>query len=542
MSAAANTEQFDAIIIGSGLTGLHQLYALRELGLKVQAYEAGGGVGGTWYWNRYPGCRFDSESYAYSYAFSDELLQEWDWKELFSSQPETERYLNYVADKFELRQHIQLNTRIVAASYDEAARQWEIVKEDGGTARAQFLITAIGILSVPYFVMDKGLDDFKGDWYHTGLWPEEPVDFDGKKVVVLGTGASAVQLIPEIAKVCGSLTVFQRTPNFCLPIRNKEIDPEFQADIKRRYPEIFALCRTTVTGQVYSTDPRSALEVSEEERLETFERLWALPGFAKWLANFQDIATDYDAAETMAEFVRGKIRERVNDPAVAEKLCPRDHAFGAKRIPLETGYYEAYNRPNVTLVDLHETPFKQIVANGVETTDEFFEADIIVFATGFDAVTGAFDKIDIRGRGGRALKDKWEDGPRTYLGLMGTGFPNLFTAVGPHNGASTCNVPRCSEHNVGWICDCISYMHGRDYSLVEPAPAAEDEWTEHANACAVGNLVYDRETGEPIANWFFGTNVEGKRAGILGYLGGAAAYREKCDAVVEEGYRGFVFE
>jgi cation diffusion facilitator CzcD-associated flavoprotein CzcO len=525
--------QFDAIIIGAGLTGLYQLIRLRELGFTVRVYEAGSGVGGTWYWNRYPGARFDSESYSYGYSFSKELLQEWDWKEHFSGQPENERYLNYVADKFELRRDIDFNTRVASATFDEAANCWEVRTEGGRCARARFLITAIGVLSAPQMPKVEGLTDYKGEWYHTGLWPKHPVDFAGKRVGVIGTGASAVQLITEIGKEVGHLTVFQRTANYCAPLHNSLIDRETQLDIKERYPEIFKRCRETFAGLIHDFDARSALEVSAEERQARFEELWAQPGFAKWLGNFHDIISSKEANDTISEFVRGKIRERVKDPAVAEKLAPKDHPFGTKRVPLESGYYEVYNQDNVVLIDLRETPLERILPNGIKTTGAEFELDMIIFATGFDAVTGAFNRMDIRGIGGQALKDKWAEGPRTYLGIQGTGFPNLFTLVGPHNGATFCNIPRCSEQNVEWVTECIRYMGDNNYERIEPTAEAEDRWTEHVGETIANTLI------PAIDSWFMGANTPGKKRTFLMYAGGSPAYRKKCDEVAANGYEGF---
>ncbi len=528
------TDQFDAIVIGAGVAGLYQLYRLRELGLSVRVYEAGTGVGGTWYWNRYPGARFDSESYTYGYSFSEELLQEWDWSEHFAGQPETERYLNHVADKFDLRRDIRFSTRVSAASYDEAAQCWQVRTDTGERARARFLITAIGVLSAPYIPDFAGRESFTGPSFHTGQWPKQPLDFSDKRVCVIGTGATAVQLITEVAKNVGHMTVFQRTPNYCAPLRNGPIDPEAQRQIKANYPEIFKRCRETFASFLHDFDTRSALEVSEEERLARYEELWAQPGFAKWFGNFGDTMSDLKANATMTEFVRNKIRERVNDPLVAEKLVPKDHPWGTKRVPLESGYYEAYNRDNVLLVDLNETPIECITPKGIKTSDAEYECDVIVYATGFDAVTGAFNQIDIRGVGGRTLKDKWADGPRTYLGLQTAGFPNLFTVVGPHNGATFCNIPRCIEQNVEWVTDCLRHMRAHEYAQIVATPEAEDDWTAHVNEVAEGTILLDTPS------WFVGANIPGKKRTFLMYAGGSPAYRQKCDEVAERGYAGFV--
>ena len=526
-------EQFDAIIIGAGIAGLYQLYRLRELGLSVRVYESGTGVGGTWYWNRYPGARFDSESYSYGYSFSEELLQEWDWSEHFAPQPETERYLNYVADKFDLRRDIRFSTRVTAATYDEATACWQVQTDDGQRARARFLITAIGVLSAPYIPDFAGRDSFEGESFHTAQWPKEGRDFSGKRVAVIGTGATAVQLITEVAKQVGQLTVFQRTANYCAPLHNGPIDPHTQQQIKNSYPEIFQKCRASFGGFIHDFDTRSALELSEEDRLARYEELWAQPGFGKWLGNFGDIMTDLEANATFSEFVRNKIRERVKDPAVAEKLVPTDHPFGTKRVPLESGYYEAYNRDNVALVDLHETPIERITPKGIKTSATEYAFDTIIYATGFDAVTGAFDRIDIRGQHGHTLKDKWAEGPRTYLGLQSAGFPNLFTLVGPHNGATFCNIPRCIEQNVEWVTDCLRHMRAHNYRRIVATPEAEDVWTAHVNEVAADTLLLHTDS------WFVGANIPGKKRTFLMYAGGSPAYREKCDEVAARGYTGF---
>ena len=522
-------DQFDAIVIGAGVSGLYQLYRLRQLGLSVRCYEDGSGVGGTWYWNRYPGCRFDSESETYGYSFSEELLQEWDWKEHYSGQPENERYLNYVADKFDLRRDIQFNSRVSSAVYDETANRWEIQLESGQRARAQFVVTAVGILSARYTPPFAGIESFTGESYHTGRWPKEHVDFTGKRVGVIGTGATAVQLITEIAKEVAHLTVFQRTANYCAPLRNSLVDPETQRQFKASYPDIHKRCRETSAGFMHDFDPRSALEVSPEERLALYEELWAQPGFSKWLGNFHDIMTSREANEDFAEFVRNKIRARVKDPVVAEKLAPKDHPFGSKRIPLESGYYEVYNQDNVLLVDLRETPIERITPTGIKTSDTEYEFDVIIYATGFDAVTGALTRIDIRGEGGQTFKDKWADGPRTYLGLQTAGFPNFFIAT----NSAFCNYTVCAEMIVEWISDCIRYMREKDFARIAPTPQAEEAWVEHANELGTHTLLSDANS------WFMGSNIPGKKRAILLYANTAPAYRAKCAEVAAKGYEGF---
>jgi cation diffusion facilitator CzcD-associated flavoprotein CzcO len=528
---------YDAVVIGAGVAGLYQLHRLRGLGLSVRVFEAGGDLGGTWYWNRYPGCRFDSESYSYGYSFDEELLQEWDWSEHFSAQPETLRYLNHVADRLDLRRHIDFDCRVTGAAYDEAANQWEIELADGQRARTWLLITAIGALSVPVMPAIEGIDSFEGPAHHTGLWPHEPVDFTGKRVAVIGTGATGVQVIQEVAKTAGSLTVFQRTPNWCAPLHNGPIDDDTQRRIKATYPQIFERCRSTFGQFIHDSDPRNALEVTAEERTALYEQLYGEPGFGIWMGNFRDVLIDEEANRTISEFVAGKIRERVNDPDIAERLIPRDHGFGTRRVPLETGYYEVYNQDNVTLVDLRDTPIERITPTGIRTTDGDRDFDIIIFATGFDAVTGAFDRIEIRGEGGRRLKEAWADGPWTYLGLQVPGFPNMFTLVGPHNAATFCNIPRCIEQNVEWVTDLIEHATGAGVTRIEATEEAATDWTGHVHEAAE-RMLFSR-----IDSWFTGVNTNqiGKQERrVLLYAGGAPRHRRRCDEVAANDYEGFI--
>jgi len=522
-------EDFDAIVIGAGVSGLYQLYRLRELGLRVRCLEDGDGVGGTWYWNRYPGCRFDSESETYGYSFSKELLQEWDWKEHYSGQPENERYLNYVADKFDLRRDIQFNSHVTSAVYDERANRWEVHLESGQRMRAQFLVAAVGILSARYTPPFEGVDSFKGESFHTSRWPKEKVDFTGKRVAVIGTGATAVQMIPIIAKEVGHLTVFQRTANYCAPLRNSLVDEETQRRFKATYPEIHKRLKETTGGFIHDFDRRAALDLPREERRAVYEQLWALPGFGKWLGNFRDIMTDRVANEDFAEFVREKIRARVKDPAVAEKLVPKDHPFGSKRVPLETEYYEAYNRDNVVLVDIKETPIERITPKGIKTSDREYEFDVIIYATGFDAITGAMTRIDFRGEGGQSLKDKWSTGMRTYLQLQTAGFPNLFIAT----NTAFCNYTVCAETLVEWITNCIRYIRENDYSRIAPTAQAEEDWVAHTNEVGSRTLLSSAN------GWFIGGNIPGKPRAILLYANPAPAYRAKCAEVAAKGYEGF---
>jgi cation diffusion facilitator CzcD-associated flavoprotein CzcO len=527
-----SVEQFDAIVIGAGVSGLYQLYRLRELGLSVRCLEDGSGVGGTWYWNRYPGCRFDSESETYGYTFSTELQQEWDWLEHYSGQPENERYLNFVADKFDLKKDIQFHSHVTSAVYDARANRWEVQLESGQRMRSQFLVAAVGILSARYIPPFEGIDSFKGESYHTSRWPKEKVDFTGKRVAVIGTGATAVQLIPIIAKEVAHLTVFQRTPNYCAPLRNSLVTEETQRRFKATYDEIHKKCLETPAGFPYDFDRRNALEVSKEERLKLYEELWALPGFKKWLGNFRDIMMDRAANEDFAEFVRNKIRARVKDPVVAEKLVPKDHPFGSKRIPLETQYYEAYNRDNVLLVDVRETPIERITPKGIKTSDKEYEFDVIIYATGFDAITGAMTRIDIRGEGGQTLKDKWANGPRTYLGLQTAAFPNLFIAT----NTAFCNYMVCAETIVEWITNCIRYIREKDCSRIAPSPQAEEAWVAHVNEVGSHTLLSDAKS------WFVGENIPGKAHAILLYANTAPAYRAKCAEVAAKGYEGFLLQ
>jgi cation diffusion facilitator CzcD-associated flavoprotein CzcO len=523
---------FDAIIVGAGVSGLYQLYKLRELGLKTRVLEAGTNVGGTWYWNRYPGARFDSESWTYGYSFSDELLREWNWDEHFASQPETERYLNYVADKFDLRRDIQCRSRVTAASYQEDTRSWDVLLDDGRCYSTRLLITAIGVLSAPTMPNIPGVETFQGQSCHTAHWPKEPVNFAGKRVAVIGTGATAVQTIQTIASQVGHLTVFQRTPNWCAPLHNSKIGAAEMDRIRARYPEIFARCHETPGCFIHSPDPRSALEVSPEEREAFFEKLYAEPGFGIWQGNFRDILTDHAANALISDFVARKIRQRVKDPVVAEKLIPKNHGFGTRRLPLETHYYEVYNQPNVRLVDIKETPIERITPTGIKTTDADYEFDMIIYATGFDAITGAFDRIDIRGADGRRLKDAWQAGPQTYLGVLVEGFPNLLMVMGPHAGLG--NFPRAAEYSVEWVTGLI--RHARDHGLTRIAatPAGTERWTEHVKAMGQGLLANE------VDSWMTGINrnIAGKDTRkIMRYSGGYPAYREHCDAVAADGYR-----
>ena len=505
---------FDAIIIGAGLSGMYQLYRARELSLKVRVFEAGTEVGGTWYWNRYPGARFDSESYSYGYSFSKELLEEWDWSEHFAGQPETLRYCKYVADKFDLRRDIQFKSRVIAAIYDEDARGWTITLQDGSRHSTRFLITAIGPLSTPTLPRIEGLDSFQGQSFHTARWPKEGVDFKGKRVAVIGTGATGVQTIQTIAGEVGHLTVFQRTPNWCAPLHNGKIDAETQKQIKAGYPELFRRCQETFACFIHTPDPRGAFEVSAEEREAFYEKLYGERGFGIWQGNFAR-----------------KIRQRVKDPKTAERLIPKNHGFGTRRLPLETHYYEVYNRDNVELVDIKETPIERLTPTGIMTSEKEYEFDIIIFSTGFDAITGAFDRIDFRGLDGVRLRDKWKSGPETYLGLMVHQFPNMMMLMGPHTALG--NIPRSIEYSVDWVTGLIRFARDKGLTWLEATPEGVMSWTDHVKALGVGLL------SNEVDSWMTGINrnIEGKNVRIVArYSGSAPAYRARCDEVAANGY------
>jgi cation diffusion facilitator CzcD-associated flavoprotein CzcO len=523
---------FDAVIIGAGVSGLYQLYKLRELGMRVRVFETGTGVGGTWYWNRYPGARFDSESWTYGYSFSQELLEEWDWEEHFAGQPETERYLNYVADKFDLRRDIQFKSRVAAAHYQEDTCRWEVILEDGHRCTTRFLVTAIGVLSAATMPRIAGVDTFEGQSCHTHYWPKEPVKFDGKRVAVIGTGATGIQTITEVAKTVGHLTVFQRTPQWCAPLHNGKITDEEMRRIRANYPEIFERCQQTYGCFIHATDPRATHEVTREEREAFWEKLYSEPGFGIWMGNFRDILVDREANALISDFIARKTRERVKDPATAEKLIPKSYGFGTRRVPLESGYFEVYNQPNVKLVDITETPIERITPTGIKTSDAEYEFDIIIYATGFDAITGAFDRIDIRGVDGASLKGKWQNGPQTFLGILVDDFPNMLMVMGPHAGLG--NFPRAAEYSADWVTGLIRFARERGLTRLEATAAGANAWTDHVIESSEGLLFTE------VDSWMTGINrnVEGKQVRrIMRYSGGHPKFRERCEAVVADGYR-----
>jgi len=534
---ATPVAEYDAIIIGAGMSGLYQLYRLRELGLRVRVFETGTNVGGTWYWNRYPGARFDSESYSYGYSFSRELLEEWDWSEHFAGQPETLRYINHVADKFDLRRDIQFESRVTAAIWDEAARSWNVTLQDGSRFLTRFLITAIGPLSTPTMPRIEGVDRFQGRAFHTARWPKEPVDFTGQRVAVIGTGATGIQTIQTIAGHVGHLTVFQRTANWSAPLHNGKIDAETQKQIKAGYPEMFRRCQETFACFLHTPDPRGTFEVTDDEREAFFEKLYAERGFGIWQGNFRDILIDRKANALISDFVARKIRQRVKDPRIAEKLIPRNHGFGTRRLPLETFYFEVYNQDNVELVDITETPIERITPDGIKTSAAEYEFDIIIYATGFDAITGSFDKIDLRGVDGVRLKERWKRGPETYLGVMVDGFPNMMMLMGPHTALG--NIPRSIEYNVDWVTRLIAFARDNNLTRVDATPAGVTAWTDHVKALGVGLL------SNEVDSWMTGINrnVEGKQTRIVArYSGSAPAYRARCDEVAARRYDELVLD
>ena len=534
-SAGAHSGKFDAIVVGGGLGGLYALHRLRRLGLKAKAFEAGSGVGGTWFWNRYPGARCDVESLEYSYAFDNDLQQEWHWPERYGNQSEILQYINHVADRFDLRKDVQLNTRVTAADFDRGRNIWTVKTDKGDVVTAPFCIMATGNLSTPRVPDFKGIERFKGKWYHTGLWPHEGVDFTGLRVGAIGTGSSGVQMIPIVARQAKHLHVFQRTANFSLPARNGPMDLEIEARHKAEYTDRRAAAYDTPFGIAGFPPPtKSALDATPEEREAQYEAKWAEGGSISFLYSYTDILVNKASNDTASEFVRNKIRGIVKDPVTAELLAPKDHPIGTKRLCLDTNYYETYNRDNVTLVNARATPIEEITENGLRTADGTeYEFDAIVFATGFDAMTGALKEIDIRVGNGPALAEKWEGGPTTYLGLMVAGFPNMFTITGPGSPSVKTQMIVAIEQHMDWIADCLGTMRQRGMARIEPTPDAERDWVQHVNDVADSTLY-------PLANsWYVGANIPGKPRVFMPYVGGFAGYKKKCDAVAANGYEGF---
>jgi cyclohexanone monooxygenase len=530
---AAGTKAYDVVVVGAGFAGMYMLHRLRGLGLSVRVYEQGGDVGGTWYWNRYPGARCDVESMQYSYSFSDELQQEWDWSERYAPQPEILKYANHVADRFNLRNDIQLDTRVDRAVFDESANSWSVTTSDDNTVTAKYVVLATGCLSNARMPDIRGLGDFKGKVYHTGHWPHERIDFTGQRVAVIGTGSSAIQSVPIIAEQASHLTVFQRTANFSIPARNAALTAEERQAFRSKYPEIRRFAREEARNGIYTEMPdRGALDDGDNERRSKYEARWTRGGLT-FMAVYNDLALDKAANDTAANFVREKIAEIVSDPQTAKLLQPNSHPIGSKRICVDTEYYATFNRPNVTLVDIKSNPIEEILPNAVRTTAKDYEVDALVLATGFDAMTGSVAKIDIRGRNGQTLNQKWAEGPKTYLGLMSAGFPNLFIITGPGSPSVLSNMIVSIEQHVDWITDCIAYMRDRGLDTIEARKDAEDKWVAHVNEVAHTTLY-------PQANsWYMGANIPGKPQIFMPYIGGVGIYRQICNDVAAKGYEGF---
>ena len=529
---------YEVVVIGAGVAGIYQIKRLQDLGIRATVLEANPDLGGTWYHNRYPGARFDSESFTYGYSFSRELLDEWHWTEQFSPQPETLRYLEYVTEKFGLREHMQFDCRVEAMAFDAETDTWTLRLQDGRALTTRFVATALGVLSIPTTPRIEGMDSFAGPSFHSFHWPHDPIDLAGKRVAVIGTGATAIQLIPEVAKEAQTLTVFQRRPNWAAPLNNAPISESEMAEIRARYDEIFATCARTPGGFEHEPDRRGFYNVSPEERRALWDRLYDAPGFAIWLRNFVEIFIDEDANAEFSEYIADRIRQRVDDPALAEKLIPKDHGFGIQRLPMETGYFEAYNRDNVELVDSSETPIQRITPTGLETTDRAFEFDVIVYSTGFDAFTGAYDRIDIQGAGGCRLRDKWADGPVTYLGLLVSGFPNMVMLAGPQ-GAAT-NFPRGAELAVDWATSFLEYLRQHRYRRFDVDEAAEAEWFEHVKEMYEGLLLRKAKS------WITGynSNLDGHEYGKTRYNiynGGGPKYARRLREMVANDYEGVSF-
>jgi cation diffusion facilitator CzcD-associated flavoprotein CzcO len=532
---ADRTTALDALIVGAGFAGLYQLLCLRNrLGLSVKVLEAGAGVGGTWYWNRYPGARCDSESHVYWYTFSDELMREWEWSERYPGQSEILRYLNFVADRFDLKRDIQFNSRVISAQYDEAANRWRVRTEQGETFVAKFLVTAVGCLSTANVPKIPGLQDFKGDWHHTGHWPHEGVDFTGKRVGMIGTGSTGIQAAPVIAAQARHLTVFQRTANYSVPARNVLLTQEFKQYVKQNAREIRDTTHQTYNGMGFRVEDRKAVDTSPDEREKIYESAWQRGGL-QFRATFEDMLVSKEANDTAADFIKRKIRSIVEDPGTAAILSDIDHPYAAKRPPIDTDYFETFNRPNVSLVDVKATPIRRISEAGICTAEAEYPVDIIVFATGFDAMTGPLLRMDIHGRDGLALKDVWEAGPRNYLGLQVAGFPNLFTITGPGSPSVLCNMPVAIEQHADWIADCIEHMRSSGLERIEARPEAVEKWVGEVNEVANRTLL-------PMAkhSWYLGANIPGKPRVFMPYAGGMIRYREICQTVAARDYEGFV--
>ena len=530
----------EVVVLGAGVAGIYQIKRLVDLGVDAMVLERDADLGGTWFWNRYPGARFDSESYTYGYSFSRDLLDEWHWSERFSGQPENLRYLNYVADKFALRRHMRFNCAVEAMTFDDDYNIWRLRLGTGEVVTCRFVVMGVGPLSTPTLPRLPGFDSFKGQSFHTFHWPSEPVELAGKKVGVIGTGATGIQVIAEIADKVDQLKVFQRRPNWSAPLNNGPISVEEMADIRSRYNEIFDACTRSPGGFEHSPDRRHFRTVSPEDRVALWDRLYDEPGFGILLQNFRDIFFDEDANAEFSDYIANRIRQRVHDPVVAEKLIPKDHGFGVQRLPLETNYYEVYNLDNVELIDISETPLASVTPTGIRTVADEYELDLIVYATGFDAVTGSYDRIDIRGVGGQSLREKWGEDPSTFLGILVHGFPNMAMLAGPQSGSGSANFPRSIETSVDWVTGLFQYVRENGHTRFEATSDAEQAWSSHVVE------LYQSMLMRKARGWFTGynSNVEGHGPGTIRhfvYNGGQPKYIRRLVEVVEENYEGVAF-
>jgi acetone monooxygenase (methyl acetate-forming) len=535
----ADVTQLDALVIGAGFSGLYQLKKLREMGMKVRAYEAGSGVGGTWYWNRYPGARFDSQAEIYQYWFDKELYSAWKPSERFPAQPETERWLNFVADRLDLRKDIAFNTRIVSAHFNEETGRWLVKTDKGETIDTQFLVACTGMLSAPLSDRFPGQSSFKGEIHHTGLWPKEGVDLKGKRVAVIGIGATGIQVIQTIAPEVGELKIFVRTPQYVVPMRNPKYSDDDWGKFTERFDELKARVQSTFSGMDYDFENGSWFDNTPEQRLAVLEQHWADGSLSMWLATYPEMFFYPEVSEEVSEFVRNKMRERLkHDPELCEMLIPKDYGFGTHRVPLESNYLEVYLQPNVEAIDCRKTPIEEIVPEGIRTADgKVHEVDVIIMAVGFDAATGALTRIDIRGRDGRSLKDEWSREVRTTMGLQVHGYPNLFITGSPLSpSAALCNMPTCLQQMVDWISDCISYAKANGKQVVEPTAEFEDHWVRHHDETAAATLVVKTDS------WYMGSNIDGKPRRLLSYIGGVGNFRKQCDEQAAAGYPGFAMQ
>jgi cation diffusion facilitator CzcD-associated flavoprotein CzcO len=534
-SADASGQRLDVVIVGAGFGGLYAVYKFREMGHKIAAFEAGGDVGGVWYWNRYPGARVDLPSIDYSYSFSPEVEQEWTWSEEFASQPELLAYFNFVADRLDLRKHYQFNTRIMSAVWDETRRLWKVTTDRGETVEATYCVMATGPLSIPRDPEIPGIDAYEGQLLRAGKWPHHPVSFAGKRVGVIGTGSTGIQIVQEVGRQARELFVFQRTPSFTMPMRNQKLDPDYVAEVKRNYAGIREAARNSPNGGVRPWTTRAFFSITPSRRRELLEDAWKSGGLTM-LGTFTDLLSNEEANEHVAEFVRGKINDVVKDSATAEKLKPRDYPIFARRPCLDTGYYETFNQPNVQLMDCITDPIVEITKHGVRSQSGETALDMLIFATGYDGLTGALTAFDVVGRNGRTVNEKWRAGARSYLGLMMEGFPNLFMTTGPNGPAALANIVRISENDVDWIAHAITHMAEHGLDTIEPSKQAEDDWMELVFRLAQRSLLSKAKT------WYVGTNVKDKAQGLTLFTGGFPKYREYCAAVIQAGYRDFVFE